>query len=413
MSAENRHRLLTTPLRDIHGELGARMIEFGGWEMPVSYKGILAEHRATRERAGLFDLSHMGELLVGGPDAGSFLGKVLTRDPARARPGTGAYSLLLNPSAGIIDDVIFYNVGETLGWLTDAAQEATYLVVVNAANTSKDADWFLDNARGYDVSVSDGSRDIGLIAIQGPYAQAVLAAVFAPRERGADPERVLEDLPYFGVVRGSIRGAECLVARTGYTGEDGFEVFSQAWDAPRVWHALMDAGPACCPGGLEPVGLGARDTLRLEMGYPLYGHELDESTNPVDAGLMWTVDMKGDRNFVGRDVLVGVLSREAPARRELVGFEVSDRSIPRQGCLLAASHEVPAGGRPDYIGSVTSGSMSPTLGRPIGMGYVAPRFAAPGTQVAVEVRGHLSPARVVRPPFVPSRVRKAARRTVQ
>jgi aminomethyltransferase len=355
-----------TPLADVHRRLGARLIEFGGWLMPVQYGSIIEEHRTVRERVGLFDLSHMGELYVEGEDAGQALAAALVSDPAGLAIGRAQYSMICAPSGGVIDDLIVYRLAE-----------ARYLVVANASNAAVVSDALAERMEGFRAILDDRSLATGLLAVQGPRSSAVLASL-----TNVD----LGSLRYYAAVEGTVAGMTALVARTGYTGEDGFEVFVETSRTEALWDVLIEAVRAA--GGL-PIGLGARDTLRLEAGMPLYGNELDLDTNPFEAGLGRVVKLAKPGDFVGRAALEKV-ARDGAARR-LVGLTIEGRGIARHG------HPVWVGDR--RTGIVTSGTQSPTLGIPIAMAYVAPDDAEPGTVVEVEIRGARVPARVVALPF--------------
>ena len=357
---------LATPLLDRHLALGARMVDYAGWLMPVQYAGIVEEHRAVRERAGLFDLSHMGELFVEGPEAGASLARALITDPPSLAIGRAHYSMICAPDGGIIDDLIVYRLGDQ-----------RFLVVANAANTAVVSDALAERLDGMRVVLDDRSRDTALVAIQGPASRAILAPLVT-----AD----LAALRYYAIVEASVAGIPALIARTGYTGEDGFELFVEWERAAEAWDAVMAAG---VPAGLVPVGLGARDTLRLEAGMPLYGNELDRETDPFQAGLGRVVKLDRDVDFVGRAALARVAA-DGP-RRRLVGLVVRGRGIARHGYpVLADGTET---------GHVTSGTQSPTLGLPIAMAYVAPRVAEPGTMLDVDIRGQRVVAEVVPLPF--------------
>jgi aminomethyltransferase len=356
-----------TPLIDEHRALGARLIDFSGWEMPVQYSGILAEHRAVRERAGLFDLSHMGEFSFRGSDAGAALDRLLSSDVAGLQPGQARYGLLCNERGTIVDDAIAYRV-----------ERESYLLVVNAANIEKDAAHVRRHLDG-DVEFEDASMDTALLAVQGPRAAVILSSVTDLEVREAS----IEDLPAFGVVAGRVGGARATVARTGYTGEDGFEVFLP-WDrAVGPWSRLLAAGAA---GGLVPVGLGARDTLRLEARFSLYGNEIDETTDPIEAGLGWTCKL--DKDFVGRDAIAA--AKAAGPKRKLVGLAV-------EGGVARHGHAVVHDGRD--AGHVTSGTFGPTVGANIALAYVPVELAKVGTALAVRIREREVPASVVRTPF--------------
>ncbi|HEX7611996.1 MAG TPA: glycine cleavage system aminomethyltransferase GcvT, partial [Candidatus Limnocylindrales bacterium] len=355
-----------TPLADRHQALGARMVEFGGWLMPLQYAGILEEHRAVRSRAGLFDLSHMGELFVEGSEAAAALGYALTTEPAGLKVGRAHYSMICFPEGGILDDLIVYRLGEE-----------RFMVVANASNASAVSDALAERLVGRRVVLDDRSLATALVAIQGPLAAAILAPL---------TDAALEDLPYYGITQGNVAGVPVLIARTGYTGEDGFEVIVEVAAAGGVWDALLEAGE---PLGAVPVGLGARDTLRLEAGMPLYGNELGPDTTPFEAGLGRVVKLAKDGDFVGRAALEEA-SAEGP-RKLLVGLAVRGRGIARHG------YDVFVGDR--RIGVVTSGTQSPTLGYPIAMAYVTPSEAEPGTIVDVSIRDQRVPAEVVPMPF--------------
>ncbi len=363
---ETESQLHLTPLTDLHRSLGARLIEFGGWLMPVQYAGILEEHRAVRQRAGLFDLSHMGELFVEGPEAGAALAHALVSDPPALPVGRAHYSMIVAPDGGIIDDLIVYHVAPE-----------RFLVVANASNAQVVSDALAERIAGFKAVLDDRALATALVAIQGPAAAAILQPLI-----DAD----LSALRYYSIAEGTVADAPVLVARTGYTGEDGFELFVEWGRAETIWRTLADAGAG---SGLQPVGLGARDTLRLEAGMPLYGTELDRSTNPYEAALGRVVKLDKDADFVGRPALEKV-ARDGPARR-LVGLIVRGRGIARHG------YAVHAGER--RTGQGTSGTQSPTLGAPIAMAYVAPGDSEPGTILEVEVREQRVPAEVVALPF--------------
>jgi aminomethyltransferase len=354
---------LRTPLHDVHVRAGGRMVEFAGWEMPVQYQGILAEHAAVRQRAGLFDVSHMGEVVFRGPRALEALQRLFTNDLSRCADGQAQYGVLCREDGGIVDDVVVYR---------RAADDL--LVCVNAANRRKDFDWLHGRAGG--AEVANESDAWGQLALQGPRAPDVLQRLTSLR------------LPSIGAYRfaaADVAGLPCLVARTGYTGEDGFELFCEASRAPALWAALLEAGR---PEEVVPCGLGARDSLRLEMAYRLYGSDMDDGTTPLEAGLGWVVKLdKGE--FVGRSALLA--QKEAGLSRKLVGFTLTEPGIPRHGYAVLQD------GKP--VGTVTSGTRSPTLGISIGLAYVPPGLAAEGSTFAVDVRGRPVAAKVVKTPF--------------
>jgi aminomethyltransferase len=363
--------LKRTPLFSAHVKAGARMVPFGGWEMPVQYSGIVEEHRTVRSAVGCFDVSHMGEFEVEGPGARAALQRLTTNDVSALEVGQVQYSLLCHPHGGIVDDLTVYRL---------AAER--YMITVNASNIDKD--WaHVTAGAGPDVRWRNVSAATGLIAVQGPRAEALVG-----RLADVDVTRI----GYYRAAPGRVAGVTTLISRTGYTGEDGFELYVGADDTERLWNALLETGRA---DGAVPVGLGARDTLRLEMRYALYGNDIDDTTNPLEAGLGWVVKpAKGD--FIGREAIERV--RAAGLTRRLVGLELAERAVARHG------HPVVKDGT--AIGVVTSGSYGPSVDRSIAMAYVASAHAAVGTELGVEIRGQVRSARVVKTPFHPSRVKK-------
>lgn len=352
-----------TPLYPAHRALGARFVEFAGWEMPVRYRSIVEEHQAVRTRAGLFDVSHMGEIELRGARAGEACQRVTTNDVRRLDDGCAQYSLLCDPHGGVIDDVIVYRL---------AADH--YFLCVNAANRETDLSWIREHRQG--AEVTDASEAYAQIALQGPRATAVLSRL---------TRLDLGSIYAFRFVRGEVAGCRAIVARTGYTGEDGWELYCAPDDAPRLWSAVLEAGG---PDEVLPAGLGARDTLRLEAALPLYGHELSRDTHPYEANLGWVVRLdKGE--FIGREALRR-LSEQSP-RRRLCGLRVHDRRSARAG------HAVLKDGA--QVGTVTSGGHSPTLGYPIALAYLRSDLARPGVRVEVDVRGSEVVAEVVPLPF--------------
>lgn len=363
--------LKRTPLHAAHLRRGARMIGFGGWDMPVQYTGIVEEHRTVRAAVGCFDVSHMGEFEFDGPDARAALQRLTTNDVGALEVGQVQYSLLCAEDGGIVDDLTLYRLDDD-----------RYMMTVNAANVDTDWAWITRHLEGR-VQARDVSGETGLIAVQGPRAEALV---------GRLSDLDLKRLGYYRFARGSVAGVPGIVSRTGYTGEDGFELYLRASDTERVWEALLAEGR---PDGVAPIGLGARDTLRLEMTYALYGNDIDLTTNPLEAGLGWVVKLgKGD--FLGRAAIERV-KREGSARR-LVGFEMVDRAVARHGYRMLRNGTA--------VGEVTSGSYGPSVDRYIGMGYVAAPASAVGTELEVEVRGRPQRARVVKTPFQPPRVKK-------
>jgi aminomethyltransferase len=363
---------LQTPLHAWHVAHGGRMVPFGGWSMPVQYPGgILAEHRATRAGATLFDVSHMGRVEIVGPDALALLQRTTTNDVSTLAVGRAQYSLLCNEAGGTLDDLIVY-------WLSDR-----YLAVVNAGGRERDLAWWHAQARGLDVELLDRTADVAMIALQGPAAETILQPLCnVPLDR----------MRYYTATRAEVSGRAVLLARTGYTGEDGFELMPASEDALALWEALLTV-----PGPVQPspAGLGARDTLRLEAGMALYGHELTDEISPLEANLGRYVKLeKGE--FVGRAALAR--QQAAGLQRRLVGFEMAGSAIARQG------YSVVAGDEP--VGVVSSGSFGPSVGRPIGLAYVPPPLAAAGTELAVLVRGRAETARVCALPFWPHRTKR-------
>ena len=362
--------LKRTPLRDVHAAAGAKMVPFGGWDMPVQYTGIIEEHRCVRSAVGLFDISHMGEFEVRGPGALEAIQTITTNDASTLAVGQVQYSLLCYPDGGIVDDLTLYRLADN-----------HYMLTVNASNIDKDWAWVSGHGKGADWT--NVSAETGLLAVQGPKAEALVQ-----RLADRDVTRVL----YYHFAQGAVGGVPCLISRTGYTGEDGFELYAPAAQIERLWHALMDAGKR---DGIQPIGLGARDTLRLEMKFALYGNDIDETTNPLEAGLGWVVKpAKGD--FIGRAAIEAM--RAARVTRKLAGFEMTERAVARHGYRLLKD------GAP--VGVVTSGSFSPSLERCIGMGYVRADLAPVGTELDVDIRGQAHRARVAKTPFVPSHAKK-------
>jgi len=360
-----------TPFYQYHRDLGARIVDFGGYLMPVSYSGIINEHRAVRTAVGLFDVSHMGEFFISGTGAAEFVQKITTNDVTRLGAGGVQYSAMCARDGGIVDDLLVYNLGDSL------------MLVVNAANMEKDLEWIYSAAEGLAVEVRNASSDTSLLAVQGPRSVEMMGKL-------ADAD--LSDMKYYTFTRTTIAGIEVLLSRTGYTGEPGFELYfdSSPASARAVWDVLMSSGSDF---GIQPVGLGARDTLRLEMGFCLYGNDIDETTNPLEAGLGWITKLdKGD--FIGRDALLEI--KGAGVRRKLSGFVMDDpRGVPRRHYPLHAG-EGP-------VGEVTSGTMSPTLEQGIGLGYLPPTLSVPGTKISVTVRDRRMSATTIKLPFVNTR----------
>jgi aminomethyltransferase len=348
-----------------HEKLGAKFVEFFAWEMPVEYSGIIDEHLAVRQRAGLFDVSHMGEIIVSGPQALDFVQYLTPNNAARLTTEKAQYSALSTPQGTFVDDLLIYCLDEN-----------SYLLVVNAANTDKDYQWIQSHKKGFDVQVENKSDDYTQLALQGPESLKILQPL---------TEIVLESLQSFGVSSGSVAGVEALVSRTGYTGEDGFELYTLSENPERIWNAIIEEGKTL---GLLPVGLGARDTLRLEARLMLYGNDIDETTTVLEADLGWLVKFKkGD--FLGRDALLK--QKEGGVNRKIVGFELAERGVARP--------HYPVFIRGERISEVRSGSYSPFLQKSIGLTYLPIEYTEFGTEFEIEIRGKHVKARVVPTPF--------------
>jgi aminomethyltransferase len=359
--------LKRTPLRDFHAAHGARLVDFAGWEMPVQYRSILEEHKAVRRAAGLFDVSHMGELDVRGADAARFLNHLVTNDVAKLFPGRVLYSPMCYPNGGVVDDLLVY-------------MRATddYLLVVNASNVDKDLAWIREQAANFSVTVTDRSDDYALLAIQGPRATAIVQSLTGAK---------LGLVKYYHFTEATVAGVHCIASRTGYTGEDGFELYHAGADSVALATALLEAGK---PHGLELAGLGARDSLRLEAGYPLYGHEITADISPLTAGLGWTVKLDKGVDFIGRTALLAEKQNGAP--RQIVFFKTGDRRIVRA--------ETPVlGADGSTVGRVVSGTLSPILNEAIGSALVNTSAAA--QPLCVDIRGTKVAFQLVKPPFVP------------
>ncbi|MGB8329234.1 MAG: glycine cleavage system aminomethyltransferase GcvT [Polyangiales bacterium] len=357
--------LRETALTDEHRALGARLVPFAGWNMPVQYEGIKKEHEAVRSRAGLFDVSHMGEILVEGPNALAAVDRLVTNDLSKLQAGRALYTVCCNERGGILDDLIIYRL-----------EQQKVLVVCNASNRDKIVAHFAESL-SLETPWHDVSDAWSLLALQGPNAAAIMKDLGAPAD--------LIALPSFHVMRANLAGVELWAARTGYTGEDGFELFCASGDAVRLWRALLELGQS---KGLQPVGLGARDTLRLEARLMLYGNDINEQTHPLEAGLGWVVKLDAG-DFIGRAALRAI--KAAGLKRKLVGFEMTGRGIARHGYPIVADGIA--------VGEVTSGSPGPTVGRNIGLGYVPVALSKTGSSLSIEIRGKLVDAVVVSTPF--------------
>ncbi|WP_426492874.1 glycine cleavage system aminomethyltransferase GcvT [Hymenobacter sp. 102] len=359
--------LKTVPLNDVHQQLGAKMVPFAGYNMPVRYSSDLEEHHTVRRAVGIFDVSHMGEFRVRGPHALNLIQRVTSNDASKLSPGKAQYSCLPNQQGGIVDDLLVYMLAEE-----------DYLLVVNASNIEKDWAWIQQfNTEGADMQ--NLSDEMSLFAVQGPKATAALQSL-----TDAD----LSAIPYYSFVQGTFAGApDVIISATGYTGAGGFELYVPNQYAQQVWEAVMTAGQ---PYGLKPIGLGARDTLRLEMGYCLYGNDITDTTSPLEAGLGWIT--KFTKDFTNSESLKA--QKEAGVERKLVGFLMDGPGIPR-------SHYPLVNEAGEVIGEVTSGTQSPSLSKGVGLGYVKTELSKPGSQIFVQVRGKNLPATVTKLPFVP------------
>ncbi len=354
--------LRRTALYDAHKALGAKLVPFAGWEMPVQYPtGIIAEHHAVRNGAGVFDVSHMGEFEITGPDRNAFVNRVTTNDVAALQPGGVQYSAILTPEGTFVDDCTVYRFDDKL------------MIVVNASNVARAWAYIVEQKGGINVRLKDISDEVGLLAVQGPRAEALLQ----PLTRSP-----LAEIGYYHFAVGQVAGAQCFISRTGYTGEDGFELYSRERDTVSLWEALVQAGA-------QPIGLGARDSLRLEMGYALYGSEIDDTITPLEAGLGWIVKLDKGSSFTGDRALRA--QKQRGVTRKLVGFRLTGRGFPRHG--YPVHHE----GREADI--VRSGTLSPSLGAGIGTTYLPAAAARPGTKFEVECRGERLEAEAVKLPF--------------
>lgn len=360
----NLHR---TPLYPIYKQLGAKTIDFGGWDLPVQFSSIKEEHEAVRTKAGLFDVSHMGEILVTGKESLAFLQKMMTNDLSKLKEGGAQYTAMCYENGGVVDDLLTYKLAEE-----------NYLLVVNAANTEKDFDWLTKHVEG-DVQLKNVSSEYALLAIQGPKAETILQKL--------TPETELKSIKFFKFIEDvKINGKTALVSRTGYTGEDGFEIYCRTEDAEQIWMDLLDAGKE---DGLLPCGLGARDTLRFEANLALYGQEISPDITPFEAGLGFAVKLNKSEDFIGKSALQEQKNNGIP--RKVVGIEMIDRGIPRHGYPVFANGE--------EIGSVTSGTQSPTLKKNIGLALIKTEYAEIGNEVEVEIRGKHLKAKLIDTPF--------------
>ncbi len=358
-------QLKKTPLNEVHRASGAKMVDFGGWDMPVQYSGIIDEHQTVRNAVGLFDVSHMGEIEIRGPQALDLVNYISTNNAAKLKTGQAHYSGLLYEHGGFVDDILVHKVADD-----------HYFICVNASNQDKDYEHIVLHSKGFDATVENAGPRYAQIAVQGPKGPATLQKLTATD---------LAQIKYYRFVHGEVDGTPAIIARTGYTGEDGFEVYVAPGGAARIWRKLLAAGSEF---GIVPAGLGARDTLRFEACMPLYGNDIDDTTTPFEAGLDWIVKLEKG-GFLGREPLFR--QKAEGIKRKLVGFEMTGRGIARHGYPIWSGD--------GQIGTVTSGTHAPSLGKPLGLGYVPLGLAAPGSRIEVEIRGQHIPAEVVEIPF--------------
>ena len=372
MSQETSSSLKTTPLIDIHKELGGKLVPFAGWQMPIQFQGVMNEHQCVREGVGIFDVSHMGEIEIQGPSAKGLIQKLVTNDIDSMHDNQALYTLMCLENGGVVDDLLVHRFSED-----------HYFLCVNASNAEKDFQWILKNAGTCDANIRNTSHETAQFAIQGKHSEALLQKLC---------ETPLSEIRYYHFTKEKIHNFASIIARTGYTGEDGFEVYVDAGDAEPLFRAILDAGKEF---DLKPIGLGARDTLRMEMGYALYGNEINEESRPLEAGLGWVIKL-GKDEFIGQAELKK--QKAEGNRRKLVGVRLLDRGVPRP------HYRVLKNGAP--VGELTSGTFSPTLNTGIGLCYVSPEYAEAGTKLEVEIRKLSVPAEVVKPPFLPTSVKK-------
>ena len=368
----NNSDLKKTPLYSIHKELGGKLVPFAGWHMPIHFQGVVQEHKCVRDGVGIFDVSHMGEIEITGPDAKKLIQYLVTNDIETMKNNQALYTLMCLETGGVVDDLLVYRFSEN-----------HYFLCVNASNSDKDFQWILANAKNFNVSLQNTSQQTAQVAVQGKYSEELLQKIC---------DISLNEIEYYHFRKAKIHKFECIVARTGYTGEDGFEVYINCQYADLAYKAILEAGKSF---DLQPIGLGARDTLRMEMGYALYGNELHENCNPLEAGLGWVIKLKKNK-FLGQAALKK--QKDAGLSRKLVGLHMLDRGVPR------SHYRVLSEGTP--VGQLTSGTFSPSLNTGIGLCYVSTEYAKLGTKLDVEIRKLNVPAKVVKPPFLPSRVKK-------
>jgi aminomethyltransferase len=364
--------LKTTPITPIHKELGGKLVPFAGWQMPIQFQGVIQEHQCVRDGVGIFDVSHMGEIEIQGPSAKSLIQKLMTNDIDSMQDNQALYTLMCFDNGGVVDDLLIHRFSED-----------HYFLCVNAANTDKDFEWILKNAGSYDASIRNTSLETAQFAVQGKNSEALLQKLC---------EASLSEIKYYHFKKTKIHNFESIIARTGYTGEDGFEVYIDTGHAETVYRAILDAGKDF---NLQPIGLGARDTLRMEMGYALYGNEINAESKPLEAGLGWVIKL-GKKDFIGKAELEK--QKHAGNSRKLVGIRLMGRGV------LRPHYRILKNGVP--VGELTSGTFSPSLNTGIGLCYVSSEYAKPGTELEVEIRKLSVPAEVVKPPFLPTQVKK-------
>lgn len=357
--------LKRTPLFQAHTKLGGKLVDFAGWELPIQYEGIIQEHEAVRTAAGLFDVSHMGEVDVKGQDALNFIQHIITNDASKLEKNQALYTLMCHPNGGVVDDILVYKFNDE-----------HFFLVINAANTDKDVKWLMDNSKNFNVTIDNISNKIGQVALQGPKAQEILAAL---------TDTDLDSIKFFYCNRDVIiDGVKCLVSRTGYTGEDGFEIFSSAEEIEKVWNSLLSYGK---DKGLQPAALGARDTLRFEANLPLYGNELSDEITPLEAGLGFFVKL--DKNdFIGKDALVK--QKSEGLRKKIVAFQM-EKGIPRHGYEVYKDDT--------KIGFVTTGYSSPSLKKTIGLALIDAEYSALDSEIGIKIRKNVKPARIIKKSF--------------
>ncbi len=364
--------LKTTPLIELHRRLGARLVPFAGWRMPIQFAGVIQEHKCVREQVGLFDVSHMGEIDIRGKDARSLLQRLVTNDIETMQDGSILYTVMCYENGGVVDDLLVHRFAED-----------HYFLCVNAANTDKDFDWIRQTAKEYRVAVENLSAQTAQLAVQGPQSEALLQTLC---------DLPLNEVRYYHFKKGKIHNYDCLISRTGYTGEDGFELYTEASGAADLAEAILEAGK---PFQIQPIGLAARDTLRLEMGYALYGNDITQDTTPLEAGLGWVVKLKKGP-FTGSEALSA--QKQNGIAKKLVGVKLLERGVPRPHYKVLKEGKV--------VGELTSGSFSPSLNVGIGLCYVSKEHSEVGSRLDIEIRNQNVPAEITKPPFVPSRVKK-------